>query len=310
MPKIQVQLLAGAGGPAMLEFTRSPVTFGRDQASDVVLTVATASRQHGELLFQDGAWLLVNLSPNATFVEGKRVSGKPLALNDRAVVSIGESQAFRVIFSAAENRAGSGSDGAGSGEEESDAPAAPPRDETQKKRSRLWTYIGVYMIAMLVLMIALSLMSGSKKESDTLAPELTAKQIEDDIRRPLTVTAKSEEKAREQMDDANEYLAKQATSPDALYRAHHAYKLALAYQGKQRFDIGPDQLRFDDVEKRLIADVTKQYDLAYGLLRSQQFKRADDEFRKLTQAVYPDSTSAVFQNASKHRASAAAKVRH
>lgn len=305
MPKIQIQVIAGAGGPAVLEFTRSPVTYGRDQACDIVLSAPTASRQHGELVHENGEWLLVNLSPNATFVDGKRVANKPYKLADRNTVSIGESEAFRVIVPRAAEKSGT----VAPDEPESDEPAPPPKASAQSKRTRMWTAIGVYMVIMFVLMIALSFFIGKKPVSADHAVELTHEQMEQDVRRPLSVTATDDIKAREQLADAAEYLAKEANSPDALYRAHRAYKLALAYMGKPRFDAGTEQLRFSDTEKRLIETVSKQYDYAYGLLRSQQFRRADDEFRKLNHGIYPDSTSVIFKNAEKQREIAVAKLK-
>lgn len=305
MPKLQIQVIAGAGGPAVLEFTRSPVTYGRDQACDIVLAASTASRQHGELVLQDGEWMLVNLSPNATFVDGKRVTNKPYKLADRNVISIGELEAFRVIVPRMSDKSVEPQ----ADDAESDEPAPPPKATAQRKRMRVWMAIGIYMAAMVVLMVALSFFLGKKPVVADYAVELTLEQIERDVRRPLSVNVVDDQKAREQLADAAEYLAKEANSPDALYRAHRAYKLALAYMGQPRFDAGPEQLRFNDTEKRLIETVSKQYDYAYGLLRSQQFRRADDEFRKLNHNIYPDTTSEIFKNVERQRAIAVAKLK-
>jgi pSer/pThr/pTyr-binding forkhead associated (FHA) protein len=65
-----------------------PLVFGRDAASDVVVTSGDVSRRHAEIQVGTEGYVLMDLSVNGTFVNGRRVSrSHPLARAD--VIRIG-----------------------------------------------------------------------------------------------------------------------------------------------------------------------------------------------------------------------------
>ncbi len=65
-----------------------PLAFGRDAASDVVVTGGDVSRRHAEIQLGPEGYVLMDLSVNGTFVNGQRVlHSHPLARAD--VIRIG-----------------------------------------------------------------------------------------------------------------------------------------------------------------------------------------------------------------------------
>lgn len=86
---------AGAGGRLVSltdgrEYTlaTTPFAFGRESTAEVVLASPDASRRHAEIVSLPDGDLLVDLSANGTFVNGKRIAGRqPLKALD--VIRIG-----------------------------------------------------------------------------------------------------------------------------------------------------------------------------------------------------------------------------
>ena len=78
-----------------------PVTFGRGDQNDVVLTSERASRVHAELRHEDGVYVLEDRSSiDGTWVNGTRVTVHPLHPGDE--IKIGD-ETFRLEVSEAEN---------------------------------------------------------------------------------------------------------------------------------------------------------------------------------------------------------------
>jgi pSer/pThr/pTyr-binding forkhead associated (FHA) protein len=65
-----------------------PLVFGRDAASDVVVTGGDVSRRHAEIQLGTDGYVLMDLSVNGTFVNGKRV-GRSHVLARADVIRIG-----------------------------------------------------------------------------------------------------------------------------------------------------------------------------------------------------------------------------
>jgi pSer/pThr/pTyr-binding forkhead associated (FHA) protein len=76
-----------------------PLVFGRDAASDVVVTGGDVSRRHAEIQAGTEGYVLVDLSVNGTFVNGKRV-GRSHLLARADVIRIGTDE-FRFYAEAA-----------------------------------------------------------------------------------------------------------------------------------------------------------------------------------------------------------------
>jgi pSer/pThr/pTyr-binding forkhead associated (FHA) protein len=76
-----------------------PLVFGRDAASDVVVTAGEVSRRHAEIHATPEGYVLEDLSANGTFVNGKRIAGRHL-LARADVIRIGTDE-FRFYADAA-----------------------------------------------------------------------------------------------------------------------------------------------------------------------------------------------------------------
>ena len=72
MPKIQYTTPDGASGEAELSSER--MSIGRADDNAIVIVDGSVSSHHGEVVFEDGAWILTDLgSTNGTKVGGNRV---------------------------------------------------------------------------------------------------------------------------------------------------------------------------------------------------------------------------------------------
>jgi pSer/pThr/pTyr-binding forkhead associated (FHA) protein len=83
-----------------------PLVFGRDAASDVVVTGGDVSRRHAEIQVSPEGYVLEDLSVNGTFVNGQRVGGRHV-LARADVIRIGTDE-FRFYADTAAARSASG----------------------------------------------------------------------------------------------------------------------------------------------------------------------------------------------------------
>src|ERR1700689_96742 len=64
-----------------------PVTFGRGDDNDIVLTDSSASRNHAEVRKEAGGYVIYDRgSSNGTWVNGAAVSGRPLQPGDQIMI--------------------------------------------------------------------------------------------------------------------------------------------------------------------------------------------------------------------------------
>ena len=96
LPPVQPARPPGASGGRIVcltdgrEYTMGsePLVFGRDAVSDVVVTGGDVSRRHAEIQVGPEGYLLMDLSVNGTFVNGKRV-GRSHVLARADIIRIG-----------------------------------------------------------------------------------------------------------------------------------------------------------------------------------------------------------------------------
>ncbi len=82
LPKTPVILVDGSIETAIV-ITASPFTVGRAPDRDLVLSHPYVSRKHAEIVFEDGAFFVVDMaSRHGTFVNGMRVDRQRLSTND------------------------------------------------------------------------------------------------------------------------------------------------------------------------------------------------------------------------------------
>ena len=104
-----------------------PLTFGRDAASDVVVSGNEVSRNHAEIRNEADGYLLLDLSVNGTYVNGERI-GKTHTLARADVIRIGNDE-FRFY---ADTAAAAPVESAASAPETSSPPAVAPPGAAQR----------------------------------------------------------------------------------------------------------------------------------------------------------------------------------
>ncbi|MCC7192601.1 MAG: FHA domain-containing protein [Phycisphaeraceae bacterium] len=293
MSTISVQIITGPGSTRREAFTDPVISFGRDASNAIVLSEPTASRKHGELRYAQGQWVLVNLSPNGTRVNGRSVTRKAQPLMDKDMVAVGDHPVFQVLF-----------DPAPASLVDPVAPTDEPVQSKANRKTKLWIGIGIYLVVMtLAVIVAKDLLDDPADKNGTSVPRLSAEQIRDAVCKPMTVTTPNIGDASRYLSDAKEYYNKLDTDDRNLYAAYRAYQLALANMEKKDFE-GIDQLQFAAVQSKLVEEVTTAYNRAYDLLKKPDYVGADAAFFKVIQ-IFPDANSEVYQNASRQRAVAA-----
>lgn len=281
-PTIQVHILAGRSAGKRVLVSESPITFGRSVDNSILVDLPHVSREHAELRFEEGQWWLINRSPNGTQVGRKKIRNKPwkvtpgvastIAIGGEAICEITPQAVTTPTDASVSQVAGPSDGGAAKG---------------MSRRAKLWAGIGIYLLIMLGLAIFFSTLR-SNEDADAAAPieAISPQSILDEIREPLPPRSPEPARMREYLDIADQEVALEGSEPDALFRAHAAYRVAAAYAGEGGFtDPVHERLAFV-VEERLAEQVTTQYQRAYNLLQARQYEPAADGFRKLL-AVYP-----------------------
>jgi len=280
---IRIQMLTGPNAGLQTTHQDTKLTFGRSPDNTLAVDVAYLSRQHGELVCEDGQWFAVNHSPNGTTVNGKAVKAdEPRPLKTGDVVGVGSEKLFTVAVAPA-------------GGEEVDAieePEAAPKKPAMSRRAKMWTGIGAYMALMAIVIILLATAGGEKTSGRSMPPQLTDEQIARDIREPIE-RLPDERKAAEHLQEARDWMSRPNARVDAVYQAHRNYKLTMAYANTST--LPEDQLQFNAVETKLINTITEKYRRTYAMLLNKQWTDAETELRRLSD-MYPDTTSKIHKS--------------
>ena len=287
MTPIHIQLISGRHAGRRLAFSVPTISFGRQVNNTIVLDNEIISRNHGELRFAEGQWVLVNHSSNGTLVNRKRVTDKPCHLHDRDVITVGGQRLFQVMLDASDL-------------------AGHDYDTVEKAsvsavghRKRLWISIGAWNVLAIALVIFGFSTKKDSKETSSTHSELTAVEIEEEIRQPIIIDELNYVRGREERQRAGELFYSLGARSDALFEVHQLYKSSLAYLGRDTFEDGLIQRQFLKVQDQLIAEVIRRYKNAYALFRSGQHSQASESFRRLTD-FYQSRESEIYKNIQVH----------
>jgi pSer/pThr/pTyr-binding forkhead associated (FHA) protein len=294
---MHIAIMAGPDAGKRVVLTQSPITFGRAAGNTIVLDLPHISREHGELRYADGRWMLVNHSANGTKLGGKLVTARPREIDGEQVVAIGDD----AVLQLSPQR-----------EEAPPANTGPAKTEVGAKhgtllsgRRRLWMGIGVFWVLCIGLILFFgTLKSWKAEQGNSPAAELSAEQIGEEIRAPLSKKPVDARRVAEYLRDASESFAMVETGPGALFRTYDAYRHALSYTGGATFEDPLDQRRFEVVQQQLIEQVLQEYRAGYNLLRSGHYEAAADVFRRLSERYPAGSESMVFNHIQKQWATA------
>lgn len=291
MSVIRIQMLTGPQSGLQNTFTQPKITFGRVPGNVIVVENEHLSRQHGEVVFQNGGWFLNVLSSNGASVNGRALKGAgPHPLRPGDVVGVGKLRLFTVQFELAAPAA-----------PVSGLPGARPAAEAapRPKKSKLWIGLGIYMAIMVVVMGVLALgnmgRSGDQKGDSAGVPSmLSADAIAAEIRRSIRRTP-DERKAAEHLQAARLAYERKDADPGALFAAHMNFKLNMAFSGSDRLADPQDQLRFNAVEDELVARVQKEYGAAYAEVRHKRWDAAEQALRRLV-VTYMDQDTRLYKH--------------
>ncbi len=299
MPKddasIRITLLTGPGAGREATFTQSPITFGRDSGNTLMIAETFVSRQHGQIEKTDGDWMLVNQSPNGTKVNRANITTKPRKLRSGDVVAIADTQVLRVTLGDAPADARDDDGGK--------APASAATDGKQplSKRTKLWIGLAAWWVGMLLILaffITLNNGGGPGPEVNAGA-ELTSDQIRAAIEAPPRTQVPNQASARQWLSEARKLTGSLQSAPGNVYKAYEAYRNVLAFSGKDRLEDPLDELRYQDVTKRLTQEVIQRYQTAMNRFRGRQYDAAARDFSEITE-LYHEPGSLIFDNAQKH----------
>ena len=290
MNPLQIQLFVGAAAGRRARFDASPISFGRDPSNALIVEDAFVSREHGEIRFEAGQWILVNRSANGTRVNRKQVTDKPVPLTSGDEVFVGDKLMFNVTIEPVE--AGEATLAQG---DAANLHARPAR----KPRSKLWMYIAGYMGFLLLIVIALSTMGKKKVNPQESIPEQTNAKIEEWVRLPLKRDIASQPKYQEHLAEAEKLFRKRQVKPSGLFEAYREYQLALSVSGRSDDTFPPEdalvQANFFVVRDELIVKVKELYGSAVNRLRRGDNEGAYWGFEELKTA-FNDPQSPLYRN--------------
>ena len=296
MNPLQIQLHVGAAAGRRARFERSPITFGRDTGNLLVIEDEHVSRQHGEIRFDQGQWMLVNHSVNGIKVNKKTVKDKPRPIQSGDEVSISKTLLFTMTIEAIETDHGETSlavkplDLSGQ-----DQPDLPPR---RSKKKKLWIGMVGYVGALLFLIIFLSTLGGNGQSAGDQISELTHEQITEFIREPLPKRPYRDDVYEDAIKRGDDMEGQTDSRINGLYKRYFAYQTAIANSEHGKFkskDIGQTSVALTNVRNALTAKVIDAYDDAIVKLSRGDDQGAYRAFQRLLE-MYPDTQSKIYKN--------------
>lgn len=295
MNPLQIQLFTGAAAGRRARFDQSPISFGRDPSNMLIIEDATISRKHGEIRFEGGMWLLVNLSENGTRLNRRNITDKPAPLKNGDEVFVGNKLLFNITVEPVE------------GLPAGDLPlseAAQTIEGTQaaRKKNKLWVGIGAYLLAMVLLIIFLSTLDKSGTADEDRVPELKRDQIAAMIRKLPPREPTSELRYREALTDAMRLFDRRASSIGGLHAAHKMFQTALTYSGRDDGGFPAEdtdaQFNYRAVQQELIDKVTETYIDACNRLNRGDNEGAYRGFDQIKN-LFPEGHNPFYDNVQK-----------
>jgi len=302
MASITITYLQGSVAGQRVRLDGESLTFGRSADNDFAVPSDAASRTHGTLTATDAGWAIAITGKNPTQAGGKRVKpkAKPVALTSGDTVAIGDQDVFQVHFDA-DAIAASAADAETKSDDKDAVPELSEEQLAERKRKRkakLWIGIGVYLVVMMLGFVFFSTLDPATQET-RYAQQWTRAEIESEVRAPDPKRPADTFQAQSALREATAHYNQLDRSSLALYRAHEAYQRSLSYRETNTFDDGLDQLRYQEVQDKLVDQITTEYREGYDQLKGGRYAAAAQTFRRLTE-VYPDAESELHKNIVTH----------
>lgn len=291
MSRIRITVAVGSSAGQQFIFEQDRVTFGRSADNDVVIDLDAVSRQHGELVFENGRWWLHNHSANPTTLGKRRVKAKPRPFTGLQSVRVGGLPLMRVEANPAPLPAADEA-------EHDDEDASPEADAGSRRigKAKVWVGIAAFWIVLLALVAVLTTLD-TGGESDPGLQRLTERQIANEIDAPIPPEPENERRMNALLSEARRYFSLLGSDRGALYEAYRHYRQAKAHAPDQQLPQPIDDIRYREVVERLTEAVTSKYQQAFRDFQSGKYLAAERDLRDLTNKLYPDSDSRIFRNA-------------
>ena len=296
MNPLQIQLYVGAAAGRRARFERSPITFGRDPSNLLVIEDEHISRNHGEIRFDQGQWILINHSANGIKVNKKTIKTKPRPIQSGDEVSIQKTLLFSITIEPVEF-----DHGESSLVDPVNDPANPNNQggPGARKKKKLWMGMAAYMGGLLLLIIFLATLGGGdgKKNQDNI-PELSREQIKAIIREKLPEKPHRDDRYEDAVKRANDMATQTDMTIDGLYKQYDLYRTAIQYSEKNAFkkkDQTNTAYAFTNVQNKLADVINKAYEDAIIKLKRGDDQGAFKAFQKLLE-IYPDTSSELYKN--------------
>lgn len=292
MSRIRITVAAGASAGQQFIFEQDRVTFGRSADNDVVIDLDAVSREHGELVFENGRWRLHNHSANRTTLGKRRVRAKPRPVNGPHSIHVGGLPLMRVEANPTPLPA-AGDDHALDEEQSAQQSDAGSR---RMGRAKVWVGIAAFWVVLLALVAVLSTLD-TGGESDPELQRLTERQIANEIDAPIPPEPENERRMNALLSEARRYFSLLGSDRGALYEAYRHYRRAKAHAPDQQLPQPIDDIRYREVVERLTEAVTSRYQQSFRDFQSGKYLAAERDLRDLTNKLYPDSDCRIFRNA-------------
>ncbi len=291
MSRIRITVAAGSSAGQQFIFEQERVTFGRSADNDVVIDLDAVSREHGELVLENGQWFLHNHSANPTTLGKRRVKAKPRPFTGLQSVRVGGLPLMRVEANPAPLPAADEA-------EHDDEDASPEADAGSRRigKAKVWGGIAAFWVVLLALVAVLTTLD-TGGETDPGLQRLTQREIENEIESPIRPAPENERRMNALLIEARRYFSLIDSDRGALYEAYRHYRQAKAHAPDQQLPQPIDDIRYREVVERLSSAVTTKYQQAFRDFQSGKHLAAERDLRDLTNTLYPDSDSRTFRSA-------------
>jgi len=308
-PSLLRAILEVPGGPdkgQSHELTRMITLIGRDASCDIVFKEESISREHGQFEQHQNEWIYTNLSDNATWINHKRV--ERLVLKDGDLIEIGAETRMKFHLREPEQvevasvpRRRTRVRGNEAAEEEKSQEAPRPTVATAAegllKRRKLLVVLGVYLAAIIAVVVILKV----KGRGDGGMPTGPVETWEnyDEIERALDLTFPEYQynlvMANRRLEEAKQFRQNWPYGdPGNLYRAIQAYQESYYYRGQAWQDFR-DEREFVNAKTTLRDTVWKLYRDARLEEYNQRYNSARRCYIEIQRHV-PDEKNPIFKH--------------
>ncbi len=308
----------------------SPAVVGRDPAAEVRLADESASRKHLQFDLLAQGWAVTNLSRNGTVINSRKYKSakKQILLETGDVLQVGAETSILYVGPGDDPeqalrawRAAAPAPPARQAEQQAHEPPEPtdPLDEPDieqdppeaaARRDKMRKYAigaGIYVVAMIVLILVLSNLGGDETGPAAVPPMLSEAQIAKYLDRSYEVST-SDISAGKMLEKALVTYGRRHDSdaPGNLYRTVKYFQLHLAYRPEPAFE-DPEHLRmYNTAFDELTGKVTDLYDRAYVATNAEDYRWALALWEQLermlpvTEQPLPEPEHPLFQNVIDH----------